>query len=45
MEATRVACGQFEARAADKEYNLDLMGAQIGAAAAAGCAVVVFPEP
>ena len=44
MEATRVACGQFEARAADKEYNLDLMGAQIGAAAAAGCAVVVFPE-
>ena len=44
MEATRVACGQFEARAADKEYNLALMGAQIGEAAAAGCAVVVFPE-
>ncbi len=44
MQTTRVACGQFEARAADKEYNLDLMGAQIGEAAAAGCAVVVFPE-
>ena len=44
MQATRVACGQFEARAADKDYNLDRMSAQAGDAAAAGCAVVVFPE-
>ena len=44
MQTTRVACGQFEARAADKEYNLDRMSAQLGEAAAAGCAVIVFPE-
>lgn len=44
MQTMRVACGQFEARAADKEYNLDLMRAQIGEAAAARCAVIVFPE-
>ena len=44
MKTMRVACGQFEARAADKEYNLDRMGAQVGEAAAAGCAVIVLPE-
>ena len=44
MEATRVACGQFEARAADKEYNLAVMSAQVAEAAAAGCAVIVLPE-
>ena len=44
MEKTRVACGQFEARAADKEYNLDRMSGQVGEAAAAGCAAIVLPE-
>ncbi|MDE0450005.1 MAG: carbon-nitrogen hydrolase family protein [Spirochaetaceae bacterium] len=44
MDTTRVACGQFEARAADKDYNLDRMSGQIGEAAAAGCAVIVLPE-
>ena len=44
MKTTRVACGQFEARAADKDYNLARMSGQAGEAAAAGCAVVVFPE-
>ncbi len=44
MERTRIACGQFEARAADKQYNLKVMRRQMGEAAAAGCAVIVFPE-
>ena len=44
MKATRVACGQFEARAADKDYNLALMSAQAAEAADAGCAVIVLPE-
>ena len=44
MHQTRVACGQFQARAADKAYNLDRMRSQMGAAAAAGCSVIVFPE-
>ena len=44
MQSTRVACGQFEARAVDKDYNLDRMSAQLGEAAAAGCAVIVLPE-
>ena len=44
MHTTRVACGQFEARAADKAYNLDRMHSQMGEAAGAGCAVIVFPE-
>jgi predicted amidohydrolase len=44
MHTTRVACGQFEARAADKAYNLDRMRSQMGEAAGAGCAVIVFPE-
>ena len=44
MQTTRVACGQFQARAADKAYNLDRMRSQIDEAAGAGCAVIVFPE-
>ena len=41
---TRVACGQFLAYAANKAYNLKRMRGQIQEAAAAGCAVIVFPE-
>ena len=44
MKKIRIACGQFEAHAADKAYNLGVMRAQMQEAAAAGCAIVVFPE-
>lgn len=44
MNVTRVACGQFEAHAADKQYNLKLMSLQINKAANNGCNIIVFPE-
>lgn len=44
QQMTRVACGQFQARAADKAYNLDRMRSQMEEAAGDGCAVIVFPE-
>ena len=44
QQMTRVACGQFLAYAANKAYNLKRMCEQIQEAAAARCAVIVFPE-
>ena len=44
QQMTRVACGQFLAYAANKAYNLKRMREQIQEAAAARCAVIVFPE-
>ena len=44
MNALRVACGQFEARFGDTDYNLAQMEAQARQASAAECQVIVFAE-
>ena len=44
MNALRVACGQFEARFGDADYNLAQMEAQTRQASDANCQVIVFAE-
>ena len=44
MNELRVACGQFEARLGDTDYNLGQMTTQATQASGAGCQVIVFAE-
>ena len=44
MNSVHAACGQFETKPGDKQYNLEKMKAQISEAKGRGCDIIVFPE-